>query len=136
MCCLSNSLWSPTLKRRPLQEQYKALRGNVVETEQISLGLVLEVRDPVDVVLSTSEPLRMVDSDVVELGRAQGVVAVQAVAHDAVGLNHLSHDEQERPGADGWNHHREHLSAPLQQAEHMFACLDDSPSPNHRPGAG
>ena len=71
--------------------------GNAVVAAQVALGLVPEILDFFDVVALIDEGLGVVDPFVPELRGVESVVAGEAAgADDAVGLDSLSDDWQQR----------------------------------------
>ncbi len=55
---------------------------DTIEFPQVALGLVPEILDAIDVVVTVGEELRMVDPEVVEVRHVQLVVGLPAVGVD------------------------------------------------------
>ena len=71
------------------------LLGNTVKFTEVTLGLVPEILDAVDVVFTSSKELGMVDPQMPEAGDRQGIVAGQGVTiDDGVRHNPLLQDGQ------------------------------------------
>ena len=60
-----------------LQIQREMLLGDAVEPAQMTLGLIPEILDAVDVIVPVSKQLTMVDPIVMEIGYVQGIVAAE-----------------------------------------------------------
>jgi len=101
-----------------LEEQEKAVLGDAVEPFQVSFGLVPEVLNPIDMVVSVGKALRVVDANMVKIRDIQGIVAREPVGvDDAVRENHPYHDRKQGVGAGIGNHHRKNPTSTLQQPE-------------------
>ena len=88
---------------------------DAIEFAQVTLGLVPEVLDSVDVVFLVREFHRMVDSLVVKITHIKCIVASPRVGvNDTVWLHLLFDDRQERLGLCVGNDRRVHLAAPLE----------------------
>tara|TARA_B100000767_G_C19592335_1_gene462018 strand:+ start:229 stop:399 length:171 start_codon:yes stop_codon:yes gene_type:complete len=53
--------------------------GNTIEFTHVTLGLVPEVLDAIDMVMAVGKELRVVDAEVVKVGHIQHVIASLAV---------------------------------------------------------
>lgn len=73
-----------------------ALLWNAVIAQQVTLGLVPEVLDPVDVIDAIGEQIRMVDPDVMELGNIQNIIGAEIVGVDDAVRPHLIPDDWEK----------------------------------------
>ena len=107
-----------------LEEQVEALPGYPVEPAQMTLRLVPEILNSIDMIMFVGKSFGVVDPDVVEAGDVQGVVAGETVGvDDAVRLYHTLHDRQQGGLLGIGNHHRINPARALQQAENRhFAC--------------
>ena len=65
-----------------LQEQLEVLFGDAVEFRHMTLGLVPEVLNTVDVVVVIGEQLRMVDADMMKVRDVERVIACPGVRID------------------------------------------------------
>lgn len=81
-----------------LKEQEEAIFGDAVEPSHVALGLVPEVLNPIDVVLSVSKTLRVVYADMVKIRDVKGIITREAVGvDDAVWEGHPLHNRQQDP---------------------------------------
>ncbi len=70
---------------------------NTVEFAHVTLRLVPEVLDPVDVIVPVGEQLRVIDPEMLEVGDVERVVAAPAISlDDAVGCDLAFHDRHQR----------------------------------------
>jgi len=101
-----------------LQKQRKMVPGNPVEFPQVTLRLVPEILDAVDVVLLVCKELGVVDPKVLEVRNIQRIVALPAVGiNDAVGNDFPLDDRHQGLGAGIRNDLRVDPSTTLQQTE-------------------
>lgn len=79
-----------------LPKPVKAGWLNTVEFAQVTLGLIPEVLDSIDVVFLVRKLHRVVDAFVVKIAHIEGIVAAPCVGvNDAVGLHSFRDDRQE-----------------------------------------
>ena len=100
------------------EEPVEVLRFDAVEFAKMPFGLVPEVLDPIDVVVSISEELRVVDSHVVKITDIKGIVGLESVGvNDAIGNHFLLDDRQDSLGFGVRDDGRVNLPTPLQEPE-------------------
>ncbi|MBB6261823.1 hypothetical protein FHS77_002389 [Paenochrobactrum gallinarii] len=75
-----------------LDEQVKVLLRNTVITAQITLGLLPEVRDSVDVIDVLGEQSRVVNPDMMELGNVRNIIGSETIGLDDGVRPHLVPD--------------------------------------------
>ena len=98
-----------------LQKPVEVIGFDAIELTQMTLGLVPEVLDSVDVIFSISKESGVVDSPVVKVAYIKGIVSAEGIRiNDAVRLNLLLDDWQERFGFGIRDYGRVYLAAPLQ----------------------
>ncbi len=79
-----------------LEKQEEAVFWDAVEPSHVALGLVSEVLNPIDVVLSVSKTLRVIYADMVKIRDVQGIITREAVGvDDAVWEDHPLHNRQQ-----------------------------------------
>ena len=101
-----------------LEEQKEAVPGDAVESPKMTLRLVPEILNPIDVVLPIHESFGVIDPDVVEVRDVQRIIPLEGVCvHDAVRQDHALHDGEKRRASDVGDHNCEDPSTTLQQAE-------------------
>ena len=84
----------------------------------MTLGLVPEVLDTVDVVVVIGEQLRMIDTDMMEVRDVERVITCPGVRiNDAVGQDHTVHDGHQGLGAGIWDHLGIDLATALEDTE-------------------
>lgn len=102
-----------------LDEQVEVVLGDAVVASEMSLGLVPEVLDAVDVVCIVGEQLRMIDADMVELRDIQHVIGAEGIGvDDGVGPHFVQDDGKKSVGAGIWDDDDVNPAAPLQEPEH------------------
>ena len=100
------------------KEQKETILRDTVEPAEMALGLVPEVFNPVDMVLTSDKTVRMIDPNMIKIRDVQGIVACKAVSvHDTVGGNHLLDDRHQGGGLGVGYHHRNHAASPLKQTK-------------------
>ena len=72
--------------------------GNTVKSAHVALGLAPEVLDAVDVIMTISKQLRMIDPEVVEIRHVKHVVASPAVLIDDTIWPDLALDDWDKRG--------------------------------------
>ena len=93
--------------------------GNAIESSQMTLRLVPEVLDAVDMVSGFDKFLRVINAVMSELRDIQGVIAQKAISIDnAVWLDCLSNDRNQRILLGIRNDNDVHLAASLEQPKH------------------
>lgn len=98
-----------------LQKPVEAGWLNAVKLAHVTLGLVPEVLDSVDVVFRLRELDRMVDALVVKITYIKCIVAAPCVGvNNAVGLYLLIDDRQECLGLGVWYDRCVNLATPLE----------------------
>lgn len=101
-----------------LEEPVKVVGFDAVETSQMTLGLVPEVLDSVDVILPVGEQLGVVDAQVFKLRDIEHVVGAQRVGVDNRVWSHMLLDDGKQRGRLGVrNDGGIDLAFSLQQAE-------------------
>ena len=104
-----------------LEEPVEILRLDSVESTKVSLGLVPEIFNAIDVVPSVGEALGVIDPHVPEGRDVESVVGLEGVREDdAVGSNLFFDDRQESFRFRIGDHDGKNLPAPLEQAEHGY----------------
>src|ERR1035437_7088070 len=90
-------LWRIETPLALLQVEVKVGGGNAIETAHMTLGLIPEVLDAVDVVLLIGEQLGVVDAVVLEAGYIEHVVGAEGIGvDDAVGNDLVFNDSLQR----------------------------------------
>ena len=101
-----------------LQIQRKMVPGKPIEFPHVTLRLVVEFLDAVDLVLPVCKKLGVVDPKVLEVRNIQRIVALPAVGiNDAVGNDFPLDDRHQGLGAGIRNDLRVDPSTTLQQTE-------------------
>ena len=91
---------------------------DTVEFAHVTLGLVPEILDPVDVVPLVGEQLRVIDPKVFEVGDVERVVALPAVGiDDAIGDDLALNNRQQSSAGSIGNDLRVNLPATLEKPE-------------------
>ena len=98
-----------------LQKPVEVIGFDAIELAQMTLGLVPEVLDTVNVIFFISKESGVVDSLMVKVAYIKGIVRAEGVRiNDAVRFNLLLDDWQERFGFDIRDYGRVYLATPLQ----------------------
>jgi hypothetical protein len=101
-----------------LEEEVEVVAWDAVEAAQMTLGLVPEVLDAVDVVVPVGKALAVIDTVVLEAGDVDGVVGSPTVGvDDGVGQDLGAHDRQERLAGSVGDHLGVHFAATLENAK-------------------
>ncbi len=90
----------------------------------MTLSLIPEVFNPINVISLICEKLGVIDSHVAEIAHVESIVGLERIGiDDTVGLDLLLYDRQESSCSGVWNDGRVDLPAPLEQAEDRnLAC--------------
>lgn len=97
----------------------EVLTGNAVEPAQVSLGLVPEVFDAVDVRTLADETLLVVDTPMLESGDVEHIVDRETISkNNGIRLDALLYDGQQGLAAGVGDDQRVDLASALEQAEH------------------
>ena len=90
------------------------LLGNTVKFAEVTLGLVPEIFNAIDVVFTGGKELGMVDPPMPEAGHCEGIVAGQGITiNNGVGHDPLLQDGQQGRRLGIGDDHRIDLSAPF-----------------------
>lgn len=97
----------------------EVLPGDAVVSAQVSLGLVPEIFDAVDVVLSIGEELRVIDPHMMEIGDVELIIGAKAVGvDDAVRLHFTGNNRDQRVRLRVLHRQDEDASATLEKSEY------------------
>jgi hypothetical protein len=90
----------------------------------MTLSLIPEVFNAINVISLICEKLGVIDSHVAEIAHVESIVGLERIGiDDTVGLDLLLYDRQESSCSGVWNDGRLDLPAPLEQAEDRnLAC--------------
>ena len=90
------------------------LFGNTVKFTHMTLGLVPEVLNAIDVIVAISEKLGIVDPKVVKVQHIQHIIASPTVGVNDAIRDHLAlYDRNQRGRSRVWDNLRVNLSAPF-----------------------
>ena len=79
-----------------LEKPIKVLRFDAVESPHVTLGLVPEILNSIDVIFLIGEERRVIDSAVMEVAHIKSIIGSKCVrVNDAVGLYALFDDRQQ-----------------------------------------
>ena len=96
----------------------KVLFRHAVEFPHVALRLVPDILDAVDVIFAVREQFRMIDTDVMEIGYIEGVVASPGIrVDDAIGQDHAVYDRHQGLGTGVGDHLCVDLTAAFEDAE-------------------
>lgn len=111
-----------------LEEQIKVVLGDAIEPAQMAFGLVPEVFNSINMVLSFNKSLRMIDPKMPKIGDVQSVVTLKSIrVDDAVGLDHLLHNREQRVGTSIGEHDGIDAPSSFQEPENRdFSCRSAS----------
>ena len=102
-----------------LQKPVEVLLLDAVKTPQVTLGLVPEVLDPVDVIPALREEFGVVDPHVMKITHIKRIVCTESIrVNDTVRLHFLLYDGEQSGGLCIGDNHGVNLPAPFQQAEY------------------
>ena len=119
-----------------LEEPVEALFFDAIESTQMTLGLIPEVFNAINVVSLVGEELGVVDSHVAEVANVESIVGLERIViDDTVGLHFPLYDRQDGRGAGIGYDGREDLSAPLRQPENRHLAGSASTSPALAPAS-
>ena len=111
-----------------LEEPVEAFLFDAIEPTQMTLGLIPEVFNAINVIAPVGEELGVVDAHVMEVAHVESVVGLERIGvYDTVGLYLLPDYRQQCRGAGVGDDGSEDFSAPLEQAEDRDLASSSSP---------
>ena len=113
-----------------LQEQAKMRPWYAVETAQVSLGLIPEVLNPIDVVSAIRKKPRMIDPYMMEVRNIQHIISLPTIRiNNAVGYNLALNDRHQRLAGSILDDLHINLASTLQQPvnKHFSGRATSSP---------
>ncbi len=119
-----------------LEEPVKAFFFDAIESTQMTLGLIPEVFNAINVVALVGEELGVVDPHVAEVANVESIVGLERIGiDDTVGLDLLLDYGQQCRSARVGNDRCIDLPAPFEQAKDRYLACRASTSPALAPSS-